>query len=171
MRARILEITTVATLANFLAASALADSTTDQVLQVVSDLDSAWTEQDVTRCLANFTDDADFENSFGWTIQGRESIRGFLEWLFARYPRSEQDEQAEVRFQSTVQILSDRLALVDAIRETVPETADEAVRSNRTLYLLRKDDDRWRIWQMRIWEPKRAVTTPDVVAPSRFSTD
>ena len=172
MKSPILQAVMAAALVGLLASSVHADSTTDQVLQVISDLDSAWAEQNVPRCLASFTDDADFENSFGWTVRGRESIGRFLEWLFARYPKSEDGVPSNVRSRFEVQTLSDRLVLVDAIREPVDESADQAMRPNRTLYLLRKDQDRWKIWQMRIWEPRRAATAPaDVVASGRFSTD
>ena len=172
MRFTILPVTTVALLTTAFAAGAFAASPTKQALEVIADLESAWVEQDVPRCLEAFAEDADFENSFGWTTRGRESIREFLEWLFARYPKSPDAPQTNVRSQFDVQLLSDRLVLVDAIRETVADTSDLPLRTNRSLYLLKKDGDRWRIWQMRVWEPKRAAATPtDVVAPSRFSAD
>ena len=138
----------------------------DEVLQVVEEMNAAWADQDLERCLSYFSVDTDFENSFGWLIQGREAMGRFLEWLFAKYPKQ---ESTNIRVLSAVEFLAPDLALVETARRIAPPNAESPARVSRATYHVRQDNGTWLISKTRIWEPRLGAAAPeDLVAPSRF---
>ena len=139
----------------------------DPILEAVANMNAAWDGQDVSTCLTFYTADTDFENSFGWTIHGRDSLGLFLEWLFDRYPRQEGTQAPETA--STVDVLGQGLALVDSVRVIHPSDEQAPPRSIRTTQILRQESGRWLIWKTRIWEQRSPNAVPtDLVAPTRF---
>ena len=140
-----------------------------QVLQVVEQMNAAWSDQDLSRCISYYSEDTDWENGFGWSIHGRDALGRFLgDWLFVRYPKQEQGPQ-QVRASSTVEFLTPDLALVDTARRIGPQDGAAPSRLYRATHLVRREDGTWLIWKTRIWEPRSFSSAPEqFVAPSRF---
>jgi superfamily I DNA/RNA helicase len=63
--------------------------------------------------------DTDFENSYGWSISGIDSLERFLrDFLFAKYPKT---EQRYVHTASIVEFLTSDLALVEEANRSARE--------------------------------------------------
>ncbi len=140
-----------------------------EVLAVVEGMDTAWSDQDVEQCLTYFSADIDFENSFGWSVQGRENLGRFLEWLFARYPKPDSTVESDNRTASAVQLLTPTLALVDSAQNVTPPGADAAPRIFRTTHIVKYENDAWQIWRTRIWEARASGAVPaDIARNGRF---
>ena len=139
------------------------------VMQTVDAMNAAWKDQDVETCVSFFTDDIDFENSFGWTIRERGSMARFLEWLFKRYPNDADGGPIVLESSSTVQNLASGVALVEAL-QVMSTGEEEAARSIRSSYILKRQDGNWLIWKMRTWEQQSSDAAPkDIVAVGRFA--
>ena len=147
-------------------ASALAEDANDSVLRTVEEMNAAWMDQDLDLCLSYFTDDTDFENSFGWTVRGREKMGAFLAWLFDRYPK---DDRVEIRQSFTVDRLEGEIAWVEGGRRVVPPGDDPPDLRYRLSYLLVKEGENWRIATTRTWQPRAAREAPDMVEAGRFA--
>lgn len=146
-----------------------AENAHEEVLQVVEDMNAAWSDQDSSRCLTYFSADTDFENSFGWSVQGRDKLGGFLDWLFARYPKQDSGDDDNNRTASTAEFLTPNLALVESAQTVVSPTGDAPARTFRTTHLIKQENDVWLIWKTRIWEARASSIMPEqVAAPSRF---
>jgi uncharacterized protein (TIGR02246 family) len=142
------------------------ESRHDEVLQVVKEMNAAWADQDLSRCLSYFSEDTDFENSYGWFIRGREPMGQFLQWLFEQYPKR---DSVNERTSSTAEFLTPELAVVEAVRMIPATNSELPTRTFRATHHLRREDGTWLIWKTRIWELRLSRSTPlESVAPSRF---
>ncbi len=149
-----------------LAGSSEFDGRHDEVLQVVEDMNVAWANQDLSRCLSYFSEDFDFENGYGWSIRGREAMGRFLQWLFEKLPKQ---DSVNVRTSSAAEFLAPDLALVETARRIPATNSESPGRTFRATHHLRREDGTWLIWKTRIWELRSSRSTPvEVVAPSRF---
>ena len=141
----------------------------DEIKQVVTDMNAAWMDQDVSKCLSYFTQDADFENSFGWSFRDRNAFGRFLQWLFDRYPNDESAPAPQFHESYAVEMLTETLAMVESIRSVESQDAAAPARHSRAMYLVRKEAGAWLIWKTRIWEPKSSNALPDeLIGPNRF---
>ena len=122
---------------------------TNKYCLAVDGMNSAWDQQDLQTCLAFFTNDIDFENSFGWTVRDRDELGGFLEWLFARYPKTDGKNSTEPKSTSEVDFLGPEIALVDSVKVIQPSAEGSSQRAFRTTYILKNEEGSWLIWKMR----------------------
>jgi uncharacterized protein (TIGR02246 family) len=139
----------------------------EQVLKVVNEMNSAWLEQDLSRCISYFTLDTQFENSYGWSIANRESLKHFLQgFLFAKYPKI---EQKYVHTGSTVEFLTADIALVEEAKRIDSQDSQSPPRWVRTNFLLKQIDGQWLIWKTHSWTPKSHDAPPtDFVVPNKY---
>lgn len=134
-----------------------------EVRRVISAMSNACTEQMVDVCMEYYTEDTDFENSFGWTVTGRKALRSFMgDYLFKRYPKSTAKQEDEL----SVELLSPVIAQVELARSITPEGGDPRI--YRFSYLLKLEDGNWRIWKTRIWQPRAVEAPENFVEPNRF---
>lgn len=139
----------------------------DEVLNVIDKMNSAWLEQDSSKCISYFSIDTDFENSFGWSISSRKSLGIFLrEFLFSKYPKT---DLKYVHTSSTVEFLTPDLVMVDEAKRIDPQDDKSKARFVRSSFLLKLVEGKWLIWKTRSWTPKFHKSPPqEFVLPNKF---
>ena len=139
----------------------------DIALSVVLDMNDACNARDVQRCLTFYSRDTDFENSYGWTVKGREALRNFMaNYLFVHYPKSDAIQEDE----SIVELLAPDVAYVDLARRITPMDGNTKSAVYRFAYVLKADKGKWLIWKTRIWKPGSAEAPHEFVEANRFPT-
>lgn len=111
---------------------------------VLEDFSRAFEERDAELYAKNFSEDADWENSFGGRARGRASIEAFIRRVYPLFADARQ-KLRDVRIDFVV---SD-VAVVDVQRELIGQVTERGepvpTRRVRTTQVLRKEDGVWRV--------------------------
>ncbi|UJH67474.1 hypothetical protein [Allomuricauda sp. SCSIO 65647] len=131
------------------------------VERVVRKMNLALANHDHFQLLACYSDEMDWENSFGWTIRNKDTLNTyFKDWLFTRYPKLD-SHRLSLKF--NIKFISKQTAWVDVLQEINSEDMNSVVRTYRQTHLLIKRSDGWLIKKTRLWAP-----TPNDNPPIEF---
>lgn len=104
----------------------------------------AFEERDAELYAASFTDDADWENSFGGRARGREAIEDFLRRVYPLFHEAQQ-ELIDVR----VRLVTEDVAVTDVVRDLTGQVTERGAsappRRVRTTHVLRRDEAGWQV--------------------------
>ena len=122
-----------------------ADETT--IRQVLTDRNDAWGREDVAALTAGFTADADYINSTGKYLSGRENLKTMYESLFASGKfKDAKIDQAVTR----VRLVTPNTALVDATWSYTLAGPDATSKSGSSFLVMHKVDEKWQISALRV---------------------
>ncbi|WP_420400941.1 nuclear transport factor 2 family protein [Flagellimonas sp.] len=123
----------------------------NKVVSVVKKMNSALATHDLGSLVACYSEDMDWENSFGWTIREKEMLKTYFgDWLFLRYPEL---DSARLRLKFEVDHIDNTTAWVDVLQEIYSEDLSMVVRRYRQSHLLINKNGNWLIKKSRLWLP------------------
>lgn len=111
---------------------------------VLEDFWRAFEERDAELYAKNFSDDADWENSFGGRARGDAEIEGFIRRVYPLFAEARQ-KLTDVR----INFVTSDVAVVDVERELAGQVSERGEpvppRRVRTTQVLRRDEGEWRV--------------------------
>ncbi|TMU55558.1 nuclear transport factor 2 family protein [Flagellimonas algicola] len=133
----------------------------NKVVSVVKKMNKALATHDLDSLVACYSEDMDWENSFGWTIREKVMLKTYFgDWLFLRYPEL---DNARLRLKFKVDQINKTTAWVDVLQEIYSEDLSMVVRRYRQSHFLIHKNGTWLIKKSRLWFP-----TPNDDPPIAF---
>lgn len=133
-----------------------ADSS-DSILTPIKNLNQGLADRETSVIHTSFSDEFEWENSYGWTIRSKEKlVKFFDEWMFKRYPKSSNSSTSpQVKYKITR--LSDTSSWVDTFQ--LVHFGDNVVHI-RQAHLVVKESNQWKISKTRIWRLRHSDNPP-----------
>lgn len=127
------------------------NSQANEVERVVKKMNFSLANQQLDELLACYSNEMDWENSFGWTIRNKDTLGNyFRDWLFPKYPTLD-SQRLNLKFK--VKFVDTKIAWVDVVQKINSEDMNTVARTYRQTHLLVKERDSWLIKKTRFWIP------------------
>ena len=126
----------------------------EHILAPIKQLNKGLSERDTSVIYTSFSDEFEWENSYGWTIRSKEKLAKFFdEWMFKQFPKS--STAPDIKYKITQ--ISDDSSWVDTVQRI---QLGNNVLHIRQVHLVVKASNRWTIAKTRIWRMRHSDSPP-----------
>lgn len=129
-------------------------NTDEQILAPIKNLNKGLSDRNTNVIHTSFSDNFEWENSYGWTIRSKEQLVKFFDvWMFKQYPKSTSKPQVKYKISK----LSESSSWVDTLQRH--HLGDNVIHI-RQAHLLVKESNQWKISKTRIWRLRNSDNPP-----------